>query len=272
MSENYLAAISPSELERLGMQHQAWKTETDSFLKEAGFSSFKKIAEFGCGPGFTARDLAKEISPDAEISGMDISELYLRYLDNVISTEKISNLKTIQANITEKIDFGNDFEGAFCRWFLAWVKRDLDIVLKNIYDSLLPGGVFACMEYLTLKSTVSSPPSKAFDKIVSAWEEFYIQCGGTTEVGSLLPDALKQAGFDIKQIKCVGGLAPNGHRLFKWWKRLNEDFNQAFIEKGLLLTSDDAELKEHWETNSSNQDAFIYTPILVQIAAVKPIP
>jgi SAM-dependent methyltransferase len=269
MSENYLASISEAELNRLQTQHQTWKPETDAFLRDSGFASFKKVVEFGCGPGFTAYDIAKEISPSAEVCGVDISELYLNHLNKQIRTEKISNLNAVNANIASQVEFGSDFDGAFCRWFLAWVAKDLDLVLANILSSLRPGGTFACMEYLTLKSTVCSPPNSACDHLVSAWEQFYLQCGGTTEIGSILPSALLKAGFKIKKINCVGGLAPSGHKLFKWWKTLNEDFNHIFLEKNLLSLEQDLELKKYWEINSNNPNAFIYTPVLVQISATK---
>lgn len=270
MSENYLESISEAELERLLMQHETWKPETDAFLRSAGFPSFQKIVEFGCGPGFTACELAQEISPHADVCAIDVSDMYLQNLDARIQREKISNLKAFKANLANAVDFGSDYDGAFCRWFLAWVTRDLDAVLSNIFNSLKSGGVFASMEYLTLKSTRSSPPSQVFDHMVRAWEEFYLQCGGTTEVGSILPDALVRAGFEIKQIKCVGGLAESGSPKFKWWKRLNEDFNQSFREKGLLSIEQEAEIKKFWQANSDNSNAFIYTPILVQLEAVKP--
>ena len=252
------------------MQHQAWKPETDAFFNDAGFPALNKIADFGCGPGFTACDIAKEISPHAEVCGFDVSEMYLQHLNGRVATEHISNLRTIQANLTEPVDVGSDFDGAFCRWFLAWVARDLDSVLSNIFNSLKPGGMFASMEYLTLKSTVSSPPDPTFSVMVKAWEEFYLQCGATTEIGSTLPDALKKAGFTIKELKCVGGLAPNGHRWFQWWKRLNEDFNEIFREKNLLSTDQISRLEKFWATNAENPNAFIHTPIIMQITAVKP--
>ena len=106
--------------------------------------------------------------------------------------------------------------------------------------------------------------------MVISWQEFYLQCGGTCEIGSVLPEALVKAGFKIKDVSCVGGLAPSGHRLFNWWKRLNEDFNQAFKEKGLLTDELEKELRDFWETNYKNQNAFIYTPLIIQISAEKP--
>ena len=38
----------------------------------------------------------------------------------------------------------------------------MDVALENIRQSLRPGGVFAAMEYLTLRSVTCSPPSEAF--------------------------------------------------------------------------------------------------------------
>ena len=66
---------------------------------------------------------------------MDISDLYLQHLENHIVKATITNIRTVKANLTVPIDFDSNFDGAFCRWFLAWIYRDLDAVLTNI---LLP--------------------------------------------------------------------------------------------------------------------------------------
>ena len=270
MSKNYLDSISDAEAERLGMQHRAWKPETDAFLRQAGFPAFRKIVDFGCGPGLTACDIAREIAPSADVLGVDISDLYLRHLGMIIEKERVTNLKTVKADLTGEVDIGTYFDGAFCRWFLAWVAKDLDAVLGNVFRVLRPGGTFAAMEYLTLRSTVSSPPSLVFDHMVEAWEQFYVQCGGTTEIGARLPEALVKAGFKIRKMQVVGGFSASGDRLFNWWKRLNEDFNQAFVQKNLLSLEQVAALQQFWDRQSGNPNAFIYSPLLLQIEAVVP--
>ena len=269
MSKNYLDCISPQELDRLKAQHDAWLPETHSFLKDMGFSGFESIADFGCGPGFTAFDLATLINSRAQVTALDVSDYYLKHVRRRAEEEGVLNLKVIQQNAAKDLHMSGIFEAAFCRWFLAWVTSDIETVLKNIHKSLKPGGTFAAMEYLTLKSTVYSPPCAALSNYLKAWEDFYSETGGTTEVGAMLPRIISNAGFKIIETRCVGGFAPAGHRIFNWWKRLYEEFRAKFLEKGLLKEEEIEEMNRYWENGGKNENAFIFSPILIQIAAVK---
>ena len=269
MSDNYLNCINPVELARLQSQHDAWKPETHAFLRDAGFAHAERVVEFAAGPGFTSLDLAQDINPAGHITAVDISEFYLQHIQQQMLLENISNLETKQQDITQSFEVDKPFDAAFCRWFLAWVTADLDTVFSNVYRCLKPGGTFAAMEYLTLRSTVHSPKCASLKKYIDAWETFYAQSGGTTEVGTLLTQKFSQAGFTVTHLQCVGGLARSDHRLFHWWRRLYDDFKHTFVEKNLLDQSDLDDLDEYWIKNQDHPDAFVYTPIILQIAGTK---
>jgi SAM-dependent methyltransferase len=269
MSERYLECISGAELERLHSQHNAWLPETVALLKDAGFSSARRVLEVGCGPGFTSLEIATSLNPRASVTAVDISEYYLNHLRQEISAKAITNVSVVNANLMDEVPDIGQHDAAFCRWFLAWVTRGMDQALSNVHRSLRAGGIFACMEYLTLRSVCHSPPCSESAEYVRAWEEFYNDCGGTTEVGGVLPGKLREHGFEVVEMRCVGGYAPLGHRLYEWWRRLFEDFHLRFSERGLLSPKAIDSLKLHWQRCEQDQDAFIYTPILVQIIARK---
>ncbi len=269
MGHTYLECISGQELERLQSQHEAWLPETHSFLRDAGFDRADRIVEFGCGPGITTLDLATEINPTARITALDISEYYLNHLRNQIAQRGLTQVEVVQQSASAPVPFDGQFDMAFCRWFLAWVTSELDAVLKNVHASLRPGGTFAAMEYLTLKSTVQSPPLPQLAKYLNAWEEFYKQAGGTTEIGAMLPARLKLAGFEVTNLRCVGGYSPWDGRLFRWWERLFKEFGVRFVEKGLIGRDECAAMESYWQSASLDRDAFIYSPVLLQVTAVK---
>lgn len=270
MGHNYLDCISQGELDRLGAQHRAWTPETHSILQNSGFKDANRIVEFGCGPGFTIYDLAKIINPRANITGIDVSDYYLNHLRKVVSEEALENVSVLNHDLGTPLELPIQFDAAFCRWFLAWVTKDLNQVLKTIFDSLRPGGVFVAMEYLTLKSTIYSPPCPSLPRYLDAWEEFYLDAGGTTGVGAILPQAFSETGFRIQNMCCVGGFSKNKDRLYSWWQRLFNDFKEKFREKKLLSDQEINDLENFWVNNEGNTEAFIYSPILLQIVAIKP--
>ena len=267
MSSDYFIGVNAAEIERLRTQHEAWKPETESLWNDAGFRSFGSILDLGSGPGFTSLDLARHVVPSGEVCAVDKAAAYLEYLAEEVRARALKNVTVLNADVTKSGPIRGDFDGAFCRWFLAFLRDDLDVVLRNIRESLRPGGVFAAMEYLTLRSVTCSPSSTAFDAHTRAWIEFYFRNGGNSSIGESLPQRLTSVGFKVRSLRCVGGMAHPKHRWWEWWARLMRDFAPKFVETGLLSSDEWDALQQDWAAFSEQPDAFIYTPILLQVIA-----
>jgi hypothetical protein len=160
-------------------------------------------------------------------------------------------------------------DGAFCRFFLAFLIADLDHVLACIHRSLAPGGMLAAMEYLTLDSATSSPPIRGFDAHTRAWVDYYRAHDADTQVGRYLPERLTRAGFHVTYTSCVGGMTRPSHRWWTWWGRLMEDFGDTLVSNGFMTAGDLRTLQHDWALASANTDAFIFTPVLLQLVARK---
>ena len=178
-------------------------------------------------------------------------------------------MSCVAADVTQSNSIPGSLDGAFCRFFLAFLIADLDRVLATVANSLKPGGVLAAMEYLTLESATCSPPSAGFDAHTRGWIDYYRKYGGDTSVGTYLPQRLRAAGFEIAHASCVGGMARPGERWWSWWGRLMEDFGEKLRDEGFMTEEELASLRRDWPARSASRDAFIYTPVLLQIVARK---
>lgn len=266
--EEYFLGVSKEELNRLGRQHQAWLPETQQLIQNAKLNKSKSILDIGCGPGFTSVELSK-LCPQSKVYGLDKSSVYHEHLANNLIAELSTNIEYIKADISE-FNQKNKYGGAFCRWVLAFLISDLENVLQNIYNALTPGSPFAIMEYLTLDSFTSSPPTLCFDTYKKAWIDFYLHNGGDASIGAYLPVILKKVGFEIVNTNCVGGLAPTNHRWWNWWRDAFDHFAPRFVEDGLMTQENFDGLRIYWGEQEQNPDGFIYTGIISQIIAVKP--
>ena len=267
MAADYFIGVNSSEIDRLREQHEAWRPETDLLWKDAAFDACASIVDLGCGPGFTTLDLARQLRPSGEVCAVDKAASYLDYLAAQAAALGIVNVSTLNADLTRRGSIPRLFDGAFCRWFLAFLRDDLDEVIRNVRESLRPGGTFAAMEYLTLQTLTCSPPSAAFDAHTRAWIDFYARHGGDTSVGESLPQRLTAAGFEVRCVRRVGGVADPGHRWWAWWGRLIRDFGPQFVENGLLSAGEWQALQHDWAALSDQPGAVMHTPTLLQVVA-----
>lgn len=268
MNKDYFLGVHQKELERLHRQHLAWQPEMQDLIHTANLPNCQTILDLGCGPGFTTFELANNC-PNSEITALDKAALYQKYLHFQIQKNKAKNVKPLHADILELSQQEGLYEAAFCRWFLAFLIADLPAVLKNVYEKLKPGGVFAMMEYLTLDSFTCSPPNKSFDAYVKAWNHFYWNNGGDATIGTYLPKLLEEAGFEVEIQKCVGGMSPAGHRWWNWWRDAFDNFAPTFVEQSLMTANDFEVLKNYWEEQTDSGKGFIYSAIILQIVARK---
>jgi cyclopropane fatty-acyl-phospholipid synthase-like methyltransferase len=269
MTEDYFIGVHARELERLREQHAAWRTQTHALWARAGFTTGQHIADLGSGPGFTALDLAGIVGATGSVTALDKASAYLQFLESEARRRGMTNVHARDADLTAVDPGAGIFDGAFCRFFLAFLIDALEPVLERIHRSLKPGGVLAVMEYLTLESATCSPPIRGFDAHTRAWIEYYLRNGGDTAVGRTLATKLAGAGFDIASIECVGGMARPGAPWWNWWGRLMADFGEKLVDDGVMAAADLQDLRTDWARASTDPRAFIYTPVLVQIVAKK---
>jgi ubiquinone/menaquinone biosynthesis C-methylase UbiE len=267
---DYFIGVHARELARLRDQHAAWLPETRALCAEAGFRKGDHIVDLGSGPGFTAFDLAELVGAEGRVTALDKASPYLDFVRAESERRGVDNVCPLEIDVTT-VDVipGEACNGAFCRFFLAFMIADLDNVLACIHRTLEPGGVLAAMEYLTLGSATSSPPIGGFDAHTRAWTDYYRAHGADTQIGQYLPERLTRAGFHVTYTSCVGGMARPSHRWWKWWGRLMEDFGDTLVSNGLMSAGALQHLQQDWALASSNPNAFIYTPVLLQLVARK---
>src|SRR5260221_9359151 len=93
--EDYILGINEFELERLGFQHEVWKSVTAGFFDRLGIKKGMKILDAGSGPGFAAFDLLERTGDTGEVTALEPSEMYLNYFKGQCEKRNIKNAKFI---------------------------------------------------------------------------------------------------------------------------------------------------------------------------------
>ena len=117
------------------------------------------VLDAGCGPGRLTLPIAKTIGPQGEVLALDIQAQMLTQLRKKVSAIQLRNISFLHAGLGEGKLPENTFDRALLVTVLGETLNPLS-VLKEIYNSLKPGGI------LSLTETIFDPHFQTKKKVL----------------------------------------------------------------------------------------------------------
>ncbi len=117
-----------------------------SAVKEMNIKPGDHILDLGCGTGRNASLMKAYIGEKGSITGLDISpDMEKQFLSRFRSS---SNVEFINKRIDQPFDLGRKFDKIFISFVIHGFPHEVrDIVIKNIYSHLKPGGSFFILDF-----------------------------------------------------------------------------------------------------------------------------
>ncbi|KAI8953452.1 hypothetical protein F4801DRAFT_537680 [Xylaria longipes] len=218
------AGSAESEQGRLNRQHYLFDDIMQNDLLPPHIASSlaasptpPKIAEIATGTGIWLSEIAKTLSPDAELVGLDFDT-------SKFPSSLASNITLRQANMLEP--FPSDLIGKFdvvnvrCIIFALKEGHGIDLV-RNLMTLLKPGGYIAWAETGPLLTSLE-PPSLAWFKFQDVNFQFAKKVGRDMNLPIGMQYYLKQAGC----VDCDDKAYPSSAQLYTdkkkdWTARMN---------------------------------------------------
>ena len=275
---DYVLGVTREEYSRLGIQHDLWASRMVRLLKRAGLPQHSKkslnVLDCGCGPGFTTFEIARYLGPNSKVTGIDLSDKYLRLLESQAST-RTAKEKSAQAEIFTKnapldsfsLEKGS-FDAAFARWIFIFLK-DPEAAIVNIAKHLKPGGVFMLQEYVNYGTLTVHPSGPIFNHFIKAVMESWADNGGDANVGQKLPALLKKHGFEVTSLRPQARIGRPHQKIWQWPDTFFKNYIPVLEREEYLSSAEAAEIEEIWEDACTNPDAFFVGPLVVDIIARK---
>ena len=105
------------------------------------------VLDLGCGPGRLAIPLAREVGPQGEVTAVDIQPGMLARAQEKARVANLSNIQFVRAGAGEGKLGANRYERAVLVTVLGEIP-DREAALKEVFDSLKPGGVLSVTEVI----------------------------------------------------------------------------------------------------------------------------
>jgi ubiquinone/menaquinone biosynthesis C-methylase UbiE len=179
----YVLGTHDEEVQRLGLQHRAWRRQVLEAWRRAGISEGHTVLDVGCGPGHATLDLAEIVGPTGHVVALDRSR---RFLDVLQGSARARGLGNVAIHPVD-FDLGDlpDVRAgaAWCRWILAFVARPREL-LERVCAALEPGGAIVIHEYFDYGTWRIGPQCPELSEFVAAVMRSWRDAGGEPDVAS----------------------------------------------------------------------------------------
>jgi len=116
---------------------------TDHLLLKPGM----KVLDFGCGPGRVTIPIAEQVGPSGEVVAVDIQPNMLRRAQEKALARNLNNIRFLEIGAGQEELHHSYFDRATLVTVLGEVS-DRQTALKQLFDSLKPGGMLSITEII----------------------------------------------------------------------------------------------------------------------------
>ncbi len=262
----YVLGTDDAELMRLGLQHRLWSAQAFACWERAGVRPGMAVLDVGAGPGFATLDLAQLVTASGRVIAVDESERFLSHLMARARVLGISHVETRAQDVQTLEVPAASVDVAYARWVLCFTPRPQDVVAR-VAAALKPGGVFAVQDYINWAALSLSPASEAFLRVMPAVGKSWRDRGGDPQVCAHLPAMMSACGLRVESITPLQRVARSSDPLWQWPTTFFANFIPRLVEQGLVAESDWRAMERDWKERSRDDNAFFWTPSMVDIVA-----
>jgi SAM-dependent methyltransferase len=267
-ANEYVLGTHDEEIERLGLQHRAWRERALDAWRSAGIGPGQTVLDVGCGPGYASLDLAGLVGPAGRVVAIDKSERFLGALNAACRERSIANIAAHSADLDAGEFPPVVADRAWCRWVFAFVKHPRDI-LARIAASLAPGGVIVMHEYFDYSTWRAAPRCAELEEFVSAVMASWRDTGGEPDIALCLPRWLEELGCDVRTARPIVDVVQPGHLKWAWLATFLEVGRRRLVDLGYLTSARSESILQAFNELQASPGARMITPGVLEIVGVR---
>ena len=261
---DYVLGTHDEELERLGVQHRAWRPVVLECWANAGIKTGSRVLDVGAGPGYATVDLAEIVGPSGNVVAVERSTNFV----NAIKRATLSNVEAHELDLMNNDLPAGPFDFVWCRWVLCFVS-DPELLVKKIAAVTHHGGRAIFHEYGHYATWKFFPPRASLEQfrthVIATWR----QAGGDPDTGLQLPAWLAKNGFVVRSaIPRIFCLQPSDY-MWQWPSQFIQIHLLRLLELGRIDATFADRVRDDLAAAEKEEPSFMLTPLVLEIVAEK---
>jgi SAM-dependent methyltransferase len=260
----YIFNVGETAVKRLAILNNAYGPLTHQFLKKIGLRSGMKVAEIGCGTGEITLWLAKEVGPEGEVTGIDLSSEQIAIAENRAKSAGLNNINFFAMNVLDVGKLAEKFDLVYCRFTLAFLKKPIDglIAMRQL---VAPNGLLAAEEIET-SSWWGFPYSFAYNFHIEIFQKLGESRGMDFNTGPKLYNYFRDIGCKPSYVS-IGVPVFRGPEQKQHMVLVVQECAQALIDANIVTASELEVLIKELERLSEDEKFLMAGARVFQIAS-----
>jgi SAM-dependent methyltransferase len=265
---SYFLGTHDEELERLGIQHGAWRPAVLDCWRRAGIGRGSKVLDVGAGPGFAAADLAEIVGPGGRVVAVERSARFVEAGRAMLAARGHGNVEYHELDLMADPLPAGGMDASWCRWVACFVSSPA-LLLDKLAAVIRPGGVAIFHEYVeydTLRVTTAGPRMREFVRQV---EQGWREAGGEPNIAPAVVALLQERGFSIRDAIPRVFCARPGDALWRWPATFIDIHLRHQLEMGRIEPAWAEAVREEFAAAEGQAATLLITPMVLEIVAEK---
>jgi SAM-dependent methyltransferase len=265
---DYILGTHDEEVERLGLQHRAWRPVVSECWEKAGITVGSTVLDVGAGPGYATIDLAEIVGPTGQVVALERSSKFVQTMRESCRARSLANVQIHELDlITDNLP-GGSYDFSWCRWVLSFVSNPEQLIQK-LAGVVRKGGFAIFHEYGAYRTWRITPPMPSHERFVDHIIESWRETGGKADIALDLPPLLTEHGFVLRSATPqIFAVRPSDY-MWQWPAAFIESGPARLLELNRVDEQFVAQLRAEFARAEASPNALMITPLVLEIVAEK---
>ena len=232
---DYILGTGPRAVPRLRLLDEIFGAGSRELLTKIGVKSACGVAEIGCGTGLMTLWIARQLTSQGSVCGVDISK---QQIDIASENAAAAGLKNISFRVAPADDTGltpGSLDVVYSRFLMCHLNNP-GAALQEMWALLKPGGILVCEDF-EMSAVCSKPITDAYERLVAISHALDQELRVDSDIGPRLRNLFALNGCGTPEVAIYEPSSRSGEAK-EFWRVTLREAASAIVQHGIATAEE----------------------------------